>query len=134
QPIRAWSSYSWRGETKSKSSPIEQTGVLDIASGIYAIRQNPPDKPRRMEIWSDGKIYPVLVIPLGVEGRRMQDGRKMDLRHFSIRGIDVPDREKWKGKLDLWLARDDAATPVEILLSRNLADVHLELKPLQSAG
>jgi len=134
QPIRAWSSYSWRGETKSKSSPIEQTGVLDIASGIYSIRQNPPEKPRRMEIWSDGKIYPVLVIPLGVESRRMQDGRKMDLRHFSIRGIDTPDREKWKGKLDLWLARDEAATPVEILLSRNLADVHLELKSLQSAG
>lgn len=134
QPIRAWSSYSWRGETKSKSSPIEQAGVLDIASGIYSIRQNPPDKPRRMEIWSDGKIYPVLVIPLGLESRRMQDGRKMDLRHFSIRGIDAPDRDKWKGKLDLWLARDEAATPVEILLSRNLADVHLELKSLQSAG
>src|ERR1700709_1935376 len=31
QPIKAWSSYSWRGETKSKSSPIDQTGVLDIA-------------------------------------------------------------------------------------------------------
>ena len=67
QPIRAWSSYSWRGETKSKSSPIEQAGVLDIASGIYSIRQDPPEKPRRMEIWSDGKIYPVVVMPLGVE-------------------------------------------------------------------
>jgi Protein of unknown function (DUF3108) len=133
QPIRAWSSYSWRGETKSKSSPIGQAGVLDIASGIYSIRQNPPEKTRRMEIWSDGKIYPVIVIPLGVESRRMQDGRKVDVRHFSIRGIDVPDRERWKGKLDLWLARDEAATPVEILLSRNLADVHLELKSLQSA-
>jgi hypothetical protein len=134
QPIRAWSSYSWRGETKSKSSPIEQTGVLDIASGIYSIRQNPPDKPRKMEIWSDGKIYPVLVNPLGVESRRMQNGKKMDLRHFSIRGIDTPDRDKWKGRLDLWLARDEAATPVEILLSRNLADVHLELKTPPSAG
>ena len=134
QPIRAWSSYSWRGETKSKSSPIEQTGVLDIASGIYSIRQNPPNKPRRMEIWSDGKIYPVIVIPLGVESRRMQDGRKVDVRHFSIRGIATPDRDKWKGKLDLWLARDETSTPVEILLSRNLADVHLELKSLQSAG
>ncbi len=134
QPIRAWSSYSWRGETKSKSSPIEQAGVLDIASGIYSIRQSPPDKPRRLEIWSDGKIYPVLVLPLGLESRRMEDGRKMDLRHFSIRGIDMPDRDKWKGKLDLWLTRDEAATPVEILLSRNLADVHMELKPVQSAG
>ena len=131
QPIRAWSSYSWRGETKSKSAPIEQTGVLDIASGIYSIRQDPPERTRRMEIWSDGKIYPVVVIPLGIERRQTRDGKKVDVRHFSIRGVDVPERgNKWKGKLDLWLARDGASTPVEILLSRNLADVHLELKSL----
>jgi hypothetical protein len=130
QPIRAWSSYSWRGETKSKDEPIDQTGVLDIASGIYAIRQDPPEKARRMEIWSDGKIYPVVVIPLGVESRKLRDGRKAELRHFSIRGVDAPNRNRWKGKLDLWLSRDDSATPVEILLSRNLADVHMEMKPV----
>jgi len=128
QPIRAWSSYSWRGETKSKSSPIEQEGVLDVASGIYAIRQDPPEKPRRMEIWSDGKIYPVVVIPLGLESRKSHDGKTIQVRRYSIRGIDLPGRRKWKGKLDLWLARDEAATPVEILISRNLADVRMELK------
>jgi hypothetical protein len=128
RPIRAWSSYSWRGETKSKEEPIDQEGVLDIASGIYSIRQNPPTQSRRMEIWSDGKIYPVVVIPLGVDRRRSTSGKPLELRHFSIRGVDLPDRDRWKGKLDLWLSRDEAATPVEILLSRNLADVHLELK------
>jgi hypothetical protein len=130
QPIRAWSAYSWRGETKTKSAPIEQEGVLDVASGIYSIRQDPPDKARRMEIWSDGKIYPVVVIPLGNESRKMRDGKKVAVRHYSIRGIDVPGRRKWKGKLDLWLTRDAVATPVEILISRNLADVHMELKNL----
>ena len=130
QPIRAWSAYSWRGETKTRSAPIEQEGVLDVASGIYSIRQDPPDKSRRMEIWSDGKIYPVVVIPLGNESRKMRDGKKIAVRHYSIRGVDVPGRRKWKGKLDLWLSRDAAATPVEILISRNLADVHMELKNL----
>jgi hypothetical protein len=130
QPIRAWSSYSWRGETKSKSSAIDQTGVLDIASGIYAIRSSPPVKTRRMEIWSDGTIYPVVVIPVGTETRQLE-GKRIEVRHFSIRGIDVPDRGKWKGRLDLWLARDETSTPVEIVLSRNLADVRLELKSLQ---
>lgn len=130
KPIRAWSAYSWRGETKTKSAPIQQDGVLDVASGIYSIRQDPPDKARRMEIWSDGKVYPVVVIPLGDENRKMRDGKKVAVRHYSIRGIDVPGRRKWKGKLDLWLARDAAATPVEILISRNLADVHMELKNL----
>jgi Protein of unknown function (DUF3108) len=102
--------------------------VLDVASGIYAIRQNPPEKPRRMEIWSDGKIYPVVVIPLGIDKRKMRDGKRLDVRHYSIRGIQIPNRRKWKGKLDLWLARDEGATPVEIQISRNLADVHMELK------
>jgi hypothetical protein len=129
QPIRAWSSYSWRGESKSKSDEIEEAGVLDIASGIFSIRQNPPVKPRRMQIWSDGKVYPVLVIPLETSNRRGPDGKStIEVRHYSIRGIDLPDQRKWKGKLDLWLAKDDVATPVEILISRNLADVRMELK------
>ncbi|HYG61156.1 MAG TPA: DUF3108 domain-containing protein [Thermoanaerobaculia bacterium] len=127
QPIRAWSAYQWRGETKSKSDPIDREGVLDVASGIYSIRQDPPAKPRRMEIWSEGKIYPVVVIPLGVEKRKLPSGKKVEARHYSIRGVDLKDRRKWKGKLDLWLANDEAATPVEILISRNLADVRLEL-------
>ena len=130
QPIRAWSAYSWRGETKSKSAPIREEGVLDVASGIYAIRQDPPEKPRRMEIWSDGKIYPVVVAPLATATRKMRDGRQVDVRRYSIRGVDIPGRRRWKGKLDLWLTRDEAATPVEIIISRNLADVHMELKGL----
>ncbi|HEX3553264.1 MAG TPA: DUF3108 domain-containing protein [Thermoanaerobaculia bacterium] len=131
QPIRAWSAYSWRGETKSKSEDITADGVLDIASGIYAIRRDPPQKPRRMEIWSDGKVYPVIVVPQGLETRTLQDGKKVQVQKFSIRGVDMPDRDRWKGRLDLWLARDDAATPVEILISRNLADVRMELKSLR---
>jgi len=126
QTVRAWSSYLWRGEKKSKSEEIADNGVLDVVSGIYAIRREPPDKPRRMDIWSDGKIYQVIVIPLGVDRKRI--GQKtMAARHFSIRGIDSPsDRNrKWKGRIELWLANDDSATPIEILISRNLADVRL---------
>ena len=126
QPIRAWSSYSWRGESKSKNEPIAREGVLDVAAGIYAIRNDPPTKSRRMEIWSDGKIYPVVVIPLGLETRRLPHG-KVQARHYSIRGIEVPGERRWKGKLDLWLTPDATATPVEILISRNLADVRMEL-------
>jgi hypothetical protein len=126
QPIRAWSAYSWRGESKSKNEAVEEEGVLDVAAGIYAIRNDPPTKSRRMQIWSDGKIYPVVVIPLGIETRQLPHG-KVKARHYSIRGVNVPGERKWKGKLDLWLATDEAATPVEILISRNLADVRMEL-------
>jgi hypothetical protein len=126
QPIRAWSSYAWRGESKSKSEAIVQDGVLDIAAGIFAIRRDPPTRPRRMEIWSEGKIYPVVVSPKGIEKRKMPEG-VIQARHYTIRGVDIPGRRKWKGKMDLWLATDEQATPVEILISRNLADVRLQL-------
>src|SRR6185295_14621094 len=65
QPVRAWSAYQWRGKSNSHSDDIEEKGVLDIVSGIYSIRLDPPAKPRRLQIWSDGHIYPVVVIPLG---------------------------------------------------------------------
>ena len=126
QPIRAWSAYSWRGESKSKNEAVKEDGVLDVAAGIYAIRSDPPDKPRRMQIWSDGKIYPVVVKPLGTEMRQLPHG-KVQARHYSIRGLDIRGQRKWKGKLDLWLATDAAATPVEIVISRNMADVRMEL-------
>ncbi len=127
QPIRAWSAYSWRGESKSRSEEIEKQGVLDVAAGIFAIRRDPPTKPRRMEIWSDGKIYPVVVTPRGTELRKLS-GKSIYAGHYSIRGVEIPGRRRWKGKMDLWLARDGAATPVEIVISRNLADVRMELK------
>ena len=126
QPIRAWSSYSWRGESKSKNEAVKKEGVLDVAAGIYAIRSNPPLKPRRMQIWSDGKIYPVVVIPVGTEVRNLPRG-KVTARHYSIRGVNLRGERRWKGKLDLWLATDEASTPVEILISRNMADVRMEL-------
>lgn len=126
QPIRAWSSYSWRGESKSKNEAVDKEGVLDVAAGIYAIRSDPPAKSRRMQIWSDGKIYPVVVLPMGIESRKLPHG-KVQARHYSIRGVNVPGERRWKGKLDLWLAMDAANTPVEILISRNMADVRMEL-------
>lgn len=132
QPIRAWSSYLWRGKSKSKSEEIEEQGVMDVVSGIYSIRRDPPTQRRRMEIWSDGRVYPVVVIPMGLESRKLPN-RTVRARHYSIRGVDVPGAKRWKGKLDLWLTPDESATPVEILISRNLADVRMQLLPTASA-
>jgi Protein of unknown function (DUF3108) len=125
--LRAWSSYLWRGETKSKSAQIDEEGVIDVASGIYQIRQDPPTKPRRMRIWSEGKIYPVLVIPKGDEIRILPNDRKVPTRHFQIRGLEIEGERFWKGHLDLWLAKDEIATPVEIHFDRTLVGVRLKL-------
>ena len=133
QPIRAWSSFFWRGRSKSTSDEIEQKGVYDISCAIYTIRHEPFRKPRDMEIWSDGKIYPVTVLPMGDEVRTISN-RKIETRHYAIRGRDLPERRKWTAKVDFWLAKDQAATPVEIQISRRLADVTLELRPTATAG
>lgn len=132
QARRAWSSYAWRGKERSKSAEIEEEGVIDIASSIYSIRRDPPTAPRPMDVWSDGKTYPVLVIPRGEETREVA-GRKIATRHFSIRGYDAPGGRKWKGHLELWLAADPAATPVEIRIERNLADLRLEITELPAS-
>lgn len=127
KPVRAWSSYHWRGETKSKDESVDREGVLDIAAGIFSIRRDPPRTTRRIEIWSDGKTYPVEIVPQGVVQRAIS-GRQVLARHFIIRGVDIDGQRSWKGRLELWLSTDAAARPLAITLSRNLADVRLELK------
>jgi hypothetical protein len=79
-----------------------------------------------MEIWSDGRLYPVLVVPHGSARRRLE-GREVVVRHYVVRGIERPGRRLWKGGLELWLADDPAATPVEIVVTRSAARVRLEL-------
>ncbi|HLX08453.1 MAG TPA: DUF3108 domain-containing protein [Thermoanaerobaculia bacterium] len=133
QPIRVWSSFFWRGRSKSTKDEIEQKGVFDISCAIYALRHEPFQKPRDMEIWSDGKIYPVTVVPMGEEIRTVSNQR-VGTRHFAIRGRDLPDRRKWTANVDFWLAKDPAATPVQIQISRRLADVTLDLLPPPSPG
>jgi Protein of unknown function (DUF3108) len=126
---RAWSSYQWKGKSNSKSQEIDVPDVMDIASGIYAIRRDPPQVTRKMDIWSDGHIYPVVVVPRGEDTREVA-GRKIPTRRYSIRGYDAPGRRKWKGSLELWLAEDAAATPIEIRIERSLADLRLEITTL----
>jgi len=125
--IKAWSSYLWRGESKSESAEIQQVGVIDVASGIYQIRRDLPDKPRRLRIWSDGRIYPVLVVPEGPETRTLPGGRRIETRHYRIRGLKIPGERHWKGHLDLWIADDENRTPVEISFDRTLVGVRLRL-------
>jgi hypothetical protein len=122
--VRAWSEQVWRGERKSKKDKVDQEGVIDVVSGIYALRRDPPSVARRLEIWSDGRLYPVMVIPRESEPR-MLEGREVTARHLTVRGLQLPDRKLWKGSLDLWIADDAAATPVEIVVSRTGARVRL---------
>ena len=122
--LRAWSSYRFRGKEDAKESILEEDAVIDIASGILLLRHDPPTEPRPMRIWNDGKIYPVVIQPRGPVIRRVE-GRPTVVRHFAIRPRRVPGERMWKGEMDIFLANDEAATPVEISVERSMARVRL---------
>lgn len=132
ETVRAWSAYRWRGRSRKHESGVKERGVVDIASAIYRLRHDRPEGPRQMTIWSDGRLYPVLVIPRELSRRRVGE-RVVAVRHYRIQGIDKPNERFWKGRLELWLAQDPAATPVEIAVERSLANVHLVLTKLPSS-
>lgn len=127
--VEAWSSYLFRGKKKSKREPIADEGVLDIASAIYQIRKSPPSQPRTLRIWSEGKIYPVRVVPRGDETRTLPGDRRVATRRYSVEPLQVAGMREWKGSMELWIAKDEAATPVEILVQRPFAGVQLQLDP-----
>ena len=123
--VRAWSSYRYRGKDKSRRAEVDERGVVDIASGILKIRQAPPEAVTPMRIWSDGKVYPVEVVPKGPTILRLGD-RKVETRRFLVRGSGVAG-PSWKGRIELWLQEDEAATPAAILIYRSGIGVLLEL-------
>lgn len=125
-----WSSYLFRGKSKDEAEEVEGPELLDVVSGIWLLRREPPEESRRMRIWSDGKIYPVEVAPTG-RGYRRLAGTTVAVRGYVIhRAEGVPGRA-WDGKIELYLAEDEAATPVEIVLHRDLGRIQLRLAVLE---
>jgi hypothetical protein len=124
----AWSAYRWRGRAKSERSPVAEDGVVDVASGIHLIRQRLPTSPLELRIWSDGRVYPVVVERVSTERVVVPAGAFL-ADHYRIRGVRAPGQRFWKGGLDLWLAKNEHATPVRIQVERGFANVRLELLP-----
>ncbi len=111
--LRAWTAQKIGDKKKSGEADLEGEDLIDLASGILLVRRDPPTLRRRMRIWSNGKLYPVLVEPRG-EGHADFRGRRAKVRIYSIRGYRVPGEREWKGGLELHLADDASATPVEM--------------------
>jgi len=122
----AWSSYRWRGEEKSKRDKVRGEDVVDVAAGIRLIRERQPQRSMRMRIWSDGKTYPVLVSRVAAENVTVPAGT-FRADHYRVRGQRISGERFWKGGMDLWLAQDEARTPVRIQVERGFANVRLDL-------
>lgn len=124
--VKAWTAQQIGQEAKSRQADLEDADVIDVASGILLIRRDPPAEPRRMRIWSNGKLYPVLVEPGPVELRELR-GRSTLVRTYGFRGYRVAGERYWNGGVELVLADDDSATPLEIFVLNKGVRVRLLL-------
>lgn len=121
--VRAWSSQRFRGKSKERESALDGDDLVDLASSIFFLRRELPSDPVETNIWSNGKIYRVAVKPNGWDARLI-DGEPVRTRSYTLRGVGEP---LWRGRLDLVLADNAAATPLEIAVARDGMRVHLEL-------
>lgn len=125
--VRAvWSSQNIRDKIKQREQSIERSDVIDFASVVYRLRWSPPDRPSQVTIWSHGKTYPADIEPLGPSTRKIS-GKKIEVRGYSVRGTKIDGRRAFKDRFDVYFARDAAATPVEIVGSRALINVRMQL-------
>ncbi len=113
--LRAWTAQKIGDKERSRKADLEEGDVIDLASGILLVRRDPPTLRRRMRVWSSGRLYPVVIEPRG-ERRTEFRGRQATVRIYSISGYPVPGEREWNGGLELHLADDASATPVEMFV------------------
>ena len=113
--LSAWTAQLIGDKRKAREADLTDDDLIDLASGILLVRRDPPTAPRRMRIWSNGNLYPVVVEPRGEE-RTVFRGRLTTVRIYAISGYEVPGEREWRGGIEFHLADDASATPVEMVV------------------
>jgi len=116
---------------ENKEKAIPQGSVRDMLTGIYFLRQNAEQitQPLTSEIYSEGKLYPVLFRPLGEE-RLTIKGHQKDTWKFEITAAGGTEK-KWPGGVRVWLSKDEKRTPLRIEIRRDLAALQLDLESME---
>ncbi len=107
--------------------PGNARAMKDVLTSIYYLRQNADTLkgPVRFDVFSDGKIYPVVFTP---EPGSVLDvnGQKMSSRVFVITAAPGQSK-KFPGRVKVWLSTDARAVPLRIEVQRSLAALQLDL-------
>lgn len=156
--VTSYHGYSWRDKRRSERTlfdyvkrlvrirkenteriedrvkPLPQAAVRDVLTGIYFLRQNASkiSSPVTSEIYSEGKMYPVVFKPLGTENITFK-GMKLGTRKFEITAAPGLEK-KWPGGVKVWLADDEAHTPLRIEIKRDFAALQLDLDSMRGCG
>jgi uncharacterized protein DUF3108 len=130
--VRIRKENSERVEDRVKALP--QAAVRDVLTGIYFLRQNAAkiSSPVTSEIYSEGKMYPVVFKPLGTETITFK-GVKLGTHKFEITAAPGIEK-KWPGGVKVWLADDEAHTPLRIEIKREYAALQLDLDSMRGCG
>ena len=126
-----WSCSEFRGKYEAREQDIEGEKIIDYSSVIWLLRWHPPDTPTRMTIWSEGKVYPAEIEPLGPSRRKIR-GKKIDVRGYLVRGAKVDGKRSFDDSIFVYYAQDANATPVEIVGKRSL--IHVRIRLVESDG
>jgi hypothetical protein len=124
--LRAESAYRYGEKSRERAADLDQEQVIDVASGIHLVRRRRPASPLNLSIWSDGKVYPVVIEPRGWKSVSLPNGRRR-AELFAIRPRSVPGQRSWNGRIDLYLEEGERARPVSIVVDRRWAKVELVL-------
>lgn len=119
-------------EYKVKKLPVD--APRDVLTGIFFLRQNAQNinVPLAFDIYSDGKLYPVLFRPIG-SASIVFGGDRTVVRKFRITAAPGTER-KWPGGVEVWLTDDSRSIPVRIEIQRSFAKLRLELDRIEACG
>jgi uncharacterized protein DUF3108 len=119
---------------EDRVKPLPQAAVRDVLTGIYFLRQNAAtiSSPVTSEIYSEGKMYAVVFKPLGTETITFK-GTKLGTHKFEITAAPGIDK-KWPGGVKVWLADDEAHTPLRIEIKRDYTALQLDLDSMKACG
>jgi hypothetical protein len=121
-----WSSQMFRGELEQKEQEVDAPNIIDYASGIYRLRWYPPTTRTRMTIWSGGRTYPVEIVPLEEDVRKIA-GKKVRTRGYWVRGVKVDGERKFDDDIWVYFSLDERATPVEFVGKRGLVKARIRM-------
>ncbi|MEO8217200.1 MAG: DUF3108 domain-containing protein [Acidobacteriota bacterium] len=118
-------------EVENKVRPIASSTIRDVLTGIYYLRANSDTikAPFLSEIYSDGKVYPVLFKPEGMETLEVQN-RKIPTRAFLITAAPG-EATRWPGGVKVWLSTDERKIPVRIEIQQRFASLRLDLRSIE---
>jgi hypothetical protein len=119
-------------EVENRVKQIPGTNLRDVLTGIHYLRQKSSEivRPMPAEIYSDGRLYPVVFSPVGIRPL-VFEGRNVRAKGYQITAAPSG-AKKWPGRVQVWISDDAKRMPLRIEILRNLANLQLDLERVGS--